>query len=447
MKEKNTDNLETMKNEDIAVSETTTATAGSTENETLESQAEDTTTKAVEPDENVVEAEGGINTKSENKEKKKEKKKKYTVDEILSQEGRMELYDEYGKKKKIKVKVKTGKLKKREARMGYLFAAPYIIGVFAFLLYPLISAVIYSWCNVFYRGYEKVYEWKGITYYYSKVFEVKTTLTLDLGTLSIKLLMAVPLIVVFSLLMAMLLNMKIGAKGVFRTIYFLPVIIVSGPVMSQINSDTSSIQAVDLTLVNNALASLLPAWLASGVQFIFQNILLMLWYSGVQILIFLAALQKIDTSLYEAAKIDGGSGWECFWKITLPTIKPMLLLNAIYTVVFLSQDTIMSSIINDIVNEMTSGRYGYGFAAAYGWIYSFVILVFVGIVALAFKPKKDIYEKQVRKTKKLEKKTRKNLAKHQKQLVKNEIKLQKALEREKKMKAEGKDLRGGNFDE
>ena len=78
---------------------------------------------------------------------------------------------------------------------------------------------------------------------------------------------------------------------------------------------------------------------------------------------------------------------------------------------------------------------------------TFVILLFVGIVALAFKSKKDVYEKQIKKTKKLEKKTRKHLAKHRKQLVKNEIKLQKALEKEKKMIAAGKNLKGGNFDE
>lgn len=379
--------------------------------------------------------------------KKKEKKKKYTVDELLNQNERMDMFDEYGRKKKIKVKVKQGKLKKREARMGYLFTAPFIIGVLAFFLYPLIMSVVYTFHNVYYHASgQKIMEFVGIEYY-TKVIEKETTLVMDLGTLSVKLLMAVPLIVVFSLLMSMLLNMKIRGKGIFRTIYFLPVIIVSGPVMAQITGQTSSIQAVDLTMVTNLLATLLPGWLASGVSFIFQNILMMLWYSGVQILIFLAALQKIDTSLYEAAKIDGGSGWECFWKITLPTIKPMLLLNALYTVVFLSQDTLMSPVISRIADVMQRNNEGYGYTSTFTLLYSVVILIFVGVVALAFKPKKDVYEKQIRKTKKLEKKTRRNLAKHQKQLIKNEIKLQKAVEKEKKMIAEGKELKGGHFDE
>ncbi len=393
------------------------------------------------------EAASAVEAPSDDKKKKKEKKKTYTVDELLAQSERVELYDEYGKKKKIKVKVKTGKLKKREARNGYLFTAPYIIGILVFFLYPLIMSVVYTFHNVYYHNVDgKIMEFKGF-YFYQRVFEKEKTLVVDLGTMSIKLLMAVPLIVVFALLMSMLLNMKIKGKGIFRTIYFLPVIIVSGPVMTYITSETSSIQAVDLSLIEEALTSLLPMWLASGVSFIFENILMMLWYSGVQILIFLAALQKIDTSLYEAAKIDGGSGWECFWKITLPTIKPMLLLNALYTVVFLSQDELISPVISRISELVAQNIEGYGYTATYSLMYSFVILIFVGIVALAFKSKKDVYEKQIKKTKKLEKKTKRHLAKHQKQLIKNEIKLQKALEKEKKMIAEGKDLKGGNFDE
>lgn len=384
---------------------------------------------------------------SEKEEHKDKKKKKYTVDELLSQEGRIDLYDEYGRKKKIKVKVKTGKLKKKEARFGYLFTAPYIIGVCVFLLYPLIMSVVYTFHNVYYHANgSKIMDFKGF-YYYQRIFEKETDLLMNLGTLAIKLLMAVPLIVVFSLIISMLLNMKIKGKGIFRTIFFLPVIIVSGPVMTQITGETSSIQAVDLSLIEQVLTSVLPMWLASGISFIFENILLMLWYSGVQILIFLAALQKIDTSLYEAAKIDGGSSWECFWKITLPTIKPMLLLNALYTVVFLSQEALISPIISRISEVMQANNEGYGYTSTYSLMYSIIILLFVGVVALAFKPKKDAYEKQIRKTKKLEKKTRRKLAKHQKQLIKNEIKLQKAIEKEKKMKAAGKDLKGGNFDE
>ena len=357
----------------------------------------------------------------------------------------MELFDEYGRKKKIKVKVKQGKLKKRENRMGYVFILPYVIGALLCLAYPLVVAIVYAFCDVRTTAFGTTIEFNGIENF-AMVLEKNITLSTDLLTLSSKIILGVPLIVVFALIMAMMLNMKLKGKGFYRTIFFLPVIIVSGPVMSMITSDTSSIQAVDMTIIQSALTAALPAWLASSVLWVFSNIIMLLWYAGVQILIFLAALQKIDTALYEAAKIDGGSNWECFWKITLPTIKPFLLLNAIYTVVFLSQDTIMSPLINTIKAAVQS-VYGYGYSSAFAWIYSIVILLFVGLVALCFVPKKDVYEKQIKKNKQLEKKTRKKLAKHQKQLIKNQKKLQKAIIREEKMKLAGKDLGGGNYDD
>lgn len=384
----------------------------------------------------------------EEKNDSSKKKKTYTVEELLGQGERMELFDEYGKKKKIKVKIQEGKLKKRENRMGYFFIIPYVVGVLLCLAYPLVLSAIYSFHFVrIMPGGGLDLTFQGIQNF-TRVFEKNITLSTEMMTLITKLILGVPLIVVLALIVAMMLNMKLKGKGVYRTIFFLPVIIVSGPVMSMITSESTGngIQAVDTTIIEEALNAALPLWMANSVQWVFENIILLLWYSGVQILIFLAALQKIDTSLYEAAKIDGGSNWECFWKITLPTIRPMLLLNAIYTVVFMSQDTVITPIVSWLKDAIT-GVEGYGYSAAFAWMYAFVVLIFVGVVALCFMPKPDIYAKQIKKNKKLEKKTRKNLAKHQKQLIKNQIKLQKAIAKEEKMKLAGKDLGGGKYDD
>ena len=384
----------------------------------------------------------------EEKDDSSKKKKTYTVEELLGQGERMELFDEYGKKKKIKVKIQEGKWKKRENRMGYFFIIPYVIGVLLCLAYPLVLSAIYSFHFIrLLPGGGTDFQFKGIQNF-TRVFEKNITLSTEMMTLITKLILGVPLIVVLALIIAMMLNMKLKGKGIYRTIFFLPVIIVSGPVMSMITSESTGngIQAVDTTIIEEALNSALPLWMASSVQWVFENIILLLWYSGVQILIFLAALQKIDTSLYEAAKIDGGSNWECFWKITLPTIRPMLLLNAIYTVVFMSQDSIITPIVVWLRDAIT-GVEGYGYSAAFAWMYAFVVLIFVGVVALCFMPKPDVYAKQIKKNKKLEKKTRKNLAKHQKQLIKNQVKLQKAIAKEEKMKLAGKDLGGGKYDD
>ena len=106
--------------------------------------------------------------------------------------------------------------------------------------------------------------------------------------------------------------------------------------------------------ITSAIESVLPHMLAEPISDVFNNMITTLWYSGVQILIFLSGLQKIDKSMYEAAKIDGGSGWECFWKITLPNLKSMILLNTIYTVVFISNNS-ENPIIGLIKDSMFSG--------------------------------------------------------------------------------------------
>ena len=152
-----------------------------------------------------------------------------------------------------------------------------------------------------------------------------------------------------------------------------------------------------------------------------------LWYSGVQILIFLSSLQKIDPAMYEAAKIDGGSGWECFWKITLPTIKPMILLNLVYTIVFISNND-TNPIIGLIKNAMFSGtkEKGYGYASAMAWLYSVVVLLIVGIFALLFMAKKDVYAKQVKKAKKQRKKEEREIKKIRRRSARNAAKQARA---------------------
>jgi ABC-type sugar transport system permease subunit len=152
-----------------------------------------------------------------------------------------------------------------------------------------------------------------------------------------------------------------------------------------------------------------------------------LWYSGVQILIFLSSLQKIDPSMYEAAKIDGGSGWECFWKITLPTVKPMILLNCVYTIVFISNND-QNSIIGLIKDSMFSGtsEKGYGYASAMAWLYSIVVVLLVVIFALLLMARKDVYDRQVKKAKKAMKKERRERRKIERRNARNAKKIAKA---------------------
>ena len=243
-------------------------------------------------------------------------------------------------------------------------------------------------------------------------------------------LLSVPVIVVFALIIAMLLNGRIRFKGVFRLIFFLPVIIVSGPVMNMLTSQgAATIPALNIQGISSTLSNILPMSLASAITDIFNNMIMILWYSGVQILIFLSSLQKIDKSLYEAAQIDGGSGWECFWKITLPTIKPMILLNAVYTVIFLSNNE-HNNIINIIQSAMFAGNKGYGYASAMAWMYSVVVTLIVSAVAVLLLTRKDAYDRQVKKVAKENKKQARALRRARRRGKRNEAKIAAALRKQ-----------------
>ena len=144
---------------------------------------------------------------------------------------------------------------------------------------------------------------------------------------------------------------------------------------------------VDQATIMGLLTQFLPNWIAQVVSDLFTQIIIILWYSGVQILLFLAVLQKIDPNLYEAAKIDGGSAWECFWKITLPTIKPIILVNLIYTLVALANSE-QNPIISLIYANMFSATRGYGFASAMAWMYALIIAILLLIIFLIFRERK-----------------------------------------------------------
>lgn len=335
-------------------------------------------------------------------------------------------------KKPKKQKIKLGKLEKREARMGYVFVAPWIIGVLAFLLYPLGQSFRYMWYNIRITPTGTNFIPVG-TQNFTQIWLENPEFPQQLVTYIWQTIVEVPIIVVFALIIAMMLNGKIKMKGFFRLIFFLPVIIVSGPVMNMLVSEgASNIPAMNVQSIVSAFSRFLPMKIASSVGEIFSNMIMILWYSGVQILIFLSALQKVDPALYEAAKIDGGSGWECFWKITLPTIKPMILLNAVYSVIFISSNE-QNSLINMIESAMFSGtkEKGYGYASAMAWMYAIIVTLIVLLFFLLLGSKKDAYDRAVSRRSRMLKKEKRHQKKIQRRSAKNARKIESAVARKK----------------
>ena len=142
--------------------------------------------------------------------------------------------------------------------------------------------------------------------------------------------------------------------------------------------DRSVLNIMDGKLIPYNVLSYFGADIVDLVQTVFGRLVTVLWRSGVQILLFLAGLQSISPSLYEAARIDGATEWELFWKVTIPMISPMMLLNLVYTIVdsFTSLDNELLQYIRTA--GFTNAEFQY--SSALGWIYFAFIGVLVGII-------------------------------------------------------------------
>ena len=185
-----------------------------------------------------------------------------------------------------------------------------------------------------------------------------------------------PLIVVFALFIATLLSKDIRGKGLFRSVFFLPVILGTGFVMQQLLGVQMNADAVEVARVR----FLNPGVTQVILEFL-SRVTLVLWKSGVQIIIFLAGLQAIPRSFYEAARVDAATEWECFWFISLPMMAPTLLLGAVYTIVagFLDTSNEMLGYIHELGFQWSQFEY----ASAVSWLYFlFVILVLAALFLL-----------------------------------------------------------------
>jgi len=312
-------------------------------------------------------------------------------------------------------------LQQRKSLIGYLFITPWLIGILLFVAWPVVQSAIFAFNSVLMFPTGRVLEFVGfenfIDIWIRDIYFVMRLLDFFVDTV-----LRVPIIVVIALIIAILVNQKIKFQGFFRTVYFLPVIIASGPVMAElIGTDASSIPLINSFQIYIFLQPFLPSWMVSSIVGLFDEIIMILWFSGIQILIFLAALQKISPSLYEAAKIDGGSGWECFWKITLPTIKPVILVNLVYTLITLANDS-NNTVIELIMLNVFDGRRGYGFATAMAWMYTVIIALMLGFIALFFIERED---KKTRKIKKQQRKERRQERKTRRTIQRNDIKMKK----------------------
>lgn len=280
------------------------------------------------------------------------------------------------------------KRKMLEWLSGYLFISPWIVGIIIFFVYAMVQSLRFSFSTIVFSNGITFQPLENMWDNYASVFMKEINFPVTLANFGLGLILQLPVIIAFSLIIALLLNSKIRCRSLFRMIFFLPVIIATGPVMDQLTAQgVSSVPMVSQNALVDILGGL-PEFIFEPINNLFSSLILVLWNSGIQILIFLAGLQKVPKTLYEAAKIDGASGWESFWKITLPTMRSMILLNAIYTVVTLANSG-QNEIIQLIYDVSYAATKGYSYGAAMSWIYTAILSVILLFTFLLLKEKSD----------------------------------------------------------
>lgn len=274
----------------------------------------------------------------------------------------------------------------RSTITGTLFFLPWLIGFFAITAYPLVYSLVICFNQVQIKPGEIILEPVGWEYF-RQAFAVDTEYPTKLLSSLASVLMGTPLVVVFSLVIALLLNRRFRGRTVYRIVFFLPVVIMSGPVMSELMTESSAMSInMDIMGLRSILMELDYGWARILLTFL-NSFVRILWFCGVQIIVFLAGLQKVDRNMYEAAAIDGATAWEAFWKITLPHLRPIILLNAIYTII--EMGTAADDATNGkIVGAIRDIARPYSYAAVLSWIYAFGLLLLILLAFLLLRPRK-----------------------------------------------------------
>lgn len=287
-------------------------------------------------------------------------------------------------------------LTERKNLKGYIFIMPFIIGLGLIFLPALFNSIRYAFSTVKINYADVKVSYTGWVNF-TRPFTEDTNFIELMRNAMQGMLLDLVIITFFSFFIANILNQKFAGRGLARTIFFLPVLLATGIIAA---ADTNNMAMDFFKSATNTGGSIASAFtngsssffdlkemlmnanigrsFAENILYAINNTYDIVNSSGVQILIFLSALQSIPPSIFEASKVEGATKWEEFWKITFPMLTPMILVNIVYTVVdsFANPKYKVLTYIRQTAfdnNQM-------GYASALAWFYFIAILLILGVI-------------------------------------------------------------------
>lgn len=289
-------------------------------------------------------------------------------------------------------------LERSMSRNGYLFILPWLLGFLIFFIYPMFMSIWYSFSNSspiddINNGLLNYLSDKFVGLeYYKNIWLEDTSFTDNLSNSIFEFFYSLPIIIFLSLVFALVLNQKFRGRLFARAIFFIPVIVASGVVMTYLNGDTNAQELLNSPDGTNTMYTSvsfsemlmnmgLPTAITEQINNYISSIFSLVWSSGVQTILFLAGLQAISAQYYEVANVEGATKWETFWFVTFPMLTNVLILNVVYTAITIFTDNKNAVMMQayELINKTN-----YNKSSAIMWCYFAILGIICALLYLIF---------------------------------------------------------------
>lgn len=286
---------------------------------------------------------------------------------------------------------KLNSYKKQKLIWAFVFLSPWMFGFITLFLVPLVRSLRYSFYKLESTSEGLLTTFNGFQNYiyaFNEQVTSNSSFRVELINTTIDAVINIPVLLIFSLFIAVLLNMKFKGRAFVRAVFFIPVILNSAAVTSALGGGDAitgllEAQGIDkiFDLEFYLVSSGMMPWLITFIVGLIARIYAILSLAGVPILLFLASIQSVPKHLYEAAKIEGATSYETFWLITLPNVSPHIVTVTVYALV----DTFLTSSVSSIISQELTDPKRWGESAAMAWIYVSTIIIILLLLAIIAK--------------------------------------------------------------